>query len=91
MDGYIDDGERERERARARAINTYIYVQWIDGRRSRGRALVGVAKEQGAAIVAVRGSVNVHNFVSACKIWPHRRADVPVAVHAGYAEVTRLE
>ena len=62
-------------------------MQWIDARRSRGRALVVVAREQHAAIVAVRGSVNVHNFVSACKIWPHRRADVPVAVRAGYAEV----
>mmetsp|Transcript_74045 Transcript_74045/g.120212 ORF Transcript_74045/g.120212 Transcript_74045/m.120212 type:complete len:397 (+) Transcript_74045:73-1263(+) len=64
-----------------------IEFSWIEAPKSRGLALVCIAPREKLAVVAVRGSVNVHNFISALKVWPKKGADVGVSLHSGFSKV----
>jgi hypothetical protein len=66
----------------------YTELTWVEAPRSQGLALVCVTPSENVAVVAVRGSVNIRNILSALQVWPTpTEKGIGVSLHSGFAQV----
>ena len=91
LPSFLSSSRRERQNA---ALNTdipEIEFTWIEAPRAKALALVCIAPREKLAVVAVRGSVNVRNFMMAFKVRPrlekNSEQDNGVSLHSGFAEI----